>query len=177
MKNKHWYSSAWTMIGGPTFGFLLTISRDYLKDKPILTTLVSIFSAIWNFLYSLLNFDLKVWWILIAILLFVGVIYLIQRFQNEEINEPEFLKYKEDKFKSWTWTWEWNWNERNQRWMIVELQPNCPTCGTTLMENSTIYDTIYECPRGDFKTGRHGSPTEDKRNIEALIIDKIKKQK
>ena len=172
MKKRNWYSSPWTIgITTSIIGSLLI----YLFDKKILSAIADSIIGIWNFIVSLLNYDLKVWW-LIGFAIIILIIYLIHTFRTEEIPEPEFTKYKEDRLKNWRWTWDWQWSDRKKSWIIVNLHAYCPKCGATLLDNSSLFDSIYECPQGDFKTGRLDHQAEDKRHIEALIIDKTKRE-
>ena len=65
---KHWIHSGWAIgIGTTMISLLLTIVYDYSKKEPILTTIWDILLGISHFILAFLNFDLKVWWVLITV--------------------------------------------------------------------------------------------------------------
>ena len=62
MNKKQWIKSPLTIgFSVTTFGFLLTVGYDNLKEKPILSTIGNIVKYIGDFIWSILNFDLKLW--------------------------------------------------------------------------------------------------------------------
>ena len=168
-KIKWWvFSIAASVIGSFVY--------DYWKVKPILSTLVDILKEIWKVIVSILIFELRIWWLLVACILIIGIIYIIRKFQTDINSGPEFIKYKEDKFKEWKWTWDWRWNDIQKSWVIFDLQAYCPKCGKNLLYYRSILNEIYECPNCDFKTGRFDHIAENRHHIEALIIDKTNRK-
>ena len=74
---KKWIKSPWGIsIGTAIFSLLLTMGYDYSKEKPILTTVWNVLVWIWELILAILNFNLKVWWIIVAIGLFIFILYL-----------------------------------------------------------------------------------------------------
>ncbi len=171
MKKNYLYS----LIAGISTSVIGSFIYDLWKSKPFLSTLGEIVKAIWNFIALILNYEVKVWWFLMAIFILIGIIYLILKFNAEVNSIPKFTDYKEDRFKNWRWTWDWKLNKRTNKWNVTDLTPYCPKCETILLDNSTMFDSIYECPNCDFSTGRYNQPSENIRHIEALIIDKSNK--
>ena len=176
MKYKNWKKSPWTIsFGTAIFSLLLTMGYDYSKNEPILTTIGNILKAIWSFIISILNFDLKVWWLLTAIFVFIGIAYLIDKFKQEESFKPDFYSYREGKFKRWRWTWGWKWSNSQNAWTISDLTAHCPNCDTPMIEHSSIYGLSYDCPRCDFTASDRRS--DEPHRIERIILDNIDRER
>jgi hypothetical protein len=176
-KNKeHWTKSAWTIsIGTAIFSLLLTIGYDYSKEKPILTTVWAILKGIANLILTVLNFDLKVWWIIIAVGLFILILVIIDKFKKEDTFKPDFYNYREGKFKRWRWTWGWNWISRQNAWIISDMKAHCPNCDTPMIERSSFYGLSFDCPRCEFRAS--DGQCDEPHKIERIILDNIDRQK
>ena len=172
MKGKSWSQSMWTIsLGTALFTFILTAIYDYLKNKPFLTTIISVFNYIVNFIVTFLNFQIKIWMLILGIIIILVVIVLIIR--KEEI-KPDFANYVEDRFFRWKWTWKWILTGRG--WEISELTAHCPKCDTMLIQHSTYYSAItFECPRCN--TFIQESQIEEPYKIRSLIIDNIERKR
>jgi len=84
MAKKKFYKSPWVIsIGTTVFSLFLTIIYDYSKEKPVLSTIGDIFITIWKFILAVLNFHVRIWWLLIAFFVFVGFIYMYERFKKQ----------------------------------------------------------------------------------------------
>ena len=176
MNRKGILKSPWAIsIGTAIFSLLLTMGYDYSKQNPILTTVGSIIKWIWRVIVSVLNIDLKVWWILLGIVAFVFVLYLIDRFKHHETFKPDFYNYREGRFKKWKWTWSWNWNQSRSAWIINDLQAHCPNCDTPMIEQSSIYGLSYNCPRCDFYA--NDNQCDEPHKIERIILDNVDRQR
>lgn len=173
---KKWIKSPWGIsIGTALFSLLLTMGYDYSKRKPILSTIWNILVWIWDFIIIILNFNLKVWWIILAIGLYIFVIYLIDKFKKEETFKPDFYSYREGRFKRWKWTWEWKWNQLKNAWTIYNLRANCPNCDTPMIEHSSMYGLSYDCPRCDFHA--NDNQCDEPHKIERIILDNIDRKR
>lgn len=64
-----------TIIGGVLLSFLL----DWIKGINWLSTLKSFFEVIVNALMAFLNFELKVWWVLVAIVFVIVAFFVIAK--------------------------------------------------------------------------------------------------
>lgn len=121
MKDKNWIKSPWSIsIGTAIFSLLLTIGYDYSKNKPILSTIMQILKGIWNFIISVLNFNIKVWWLIVGVFVLIAIIYFVVNFKQEETVRPDFCSYREGKFKKWRWSWNWKLNYSKNAWCISE---------------------------------------------------------
>lgn len=120
---------------------------------------------------KILNFELKIWWLIIVIVLFILVIVAIDKFKNEEAFNPDFCSYKEDILKKWRWSWNWKFDNRKNAWIITEMKAHCPKCATPMIEYSNPYDLIFDCPRCEFKASNEECDVPHK--IERIILDNI----
>lgn len=149
---KEIIKSPWTIsFSTAIFSLLLTMGYDYLKQNPILTTVSAILKYLWGILMKILNIELKIWWILVAIIIFVGFKYLINKFKKGFDFKPDFYTYTEGKFKRWKWTWAWEWNTSRNGWIISNMKAHCPNCDTPMIDNSSMYGLNFDCPRCDFR--------------------------
>lgn len=175
MKKKKLIRSPWTIsIGTAIFSFLLSLGRDYTKSRPIFTTIQQILQTLLKFIISVLNFNIKVWWLIIGIIIIVAIIYLVFKFKQEE-TKPNFYNYRNGKLKSWKWSWDWEFNSYENKWHISNLTPHCPKCDTPLIDRSSTYTLMYECPRCDFEAS--DCECEEPTKIEAIIIDNIERKR
>ena len=75
---KKFLKSPWTIsVVSTLLGSVLTIIYDVFKGKKILSTLLNILRGIWNFIISVLNFELKLWWVLLGIALLILVLWIV----------------------------------------------------------------------------------------------------
>jgi len=176
MAKEKWTKAPWTIsIVTAIFSLLLTMGYDYSKSKPVWTTIWSILKWIGNFFWGILNFDLKVWWLILGTLILILVIFIISKFQKDEGFKPDFYNYREDKFKKWKWTWSWEWNNSKNSWSISNMRAHCPNCDTPLIEHSSIYSLIFDCPRCDFKAS--DNQCDNPHKIERIILDNIDRKR
>ncbi|MDR3704342.1 MAG: hypothetical protein P4L28_00350 [Paludibacteraceae bacterium] len=164
--------SPWIIsISTAIFSLFLTIGYDYFKKNPFFTTIGTIFNWAWRTLINALNFELKIWWILMAIAFFVGIIYLIKKSKGEEPVLPDFHTYREGKLKKWKWTWDWKWSTSGDGWIITDMEAHCPNCDTPMIDNSSMYGFSFDCPRCEFHAS--DSQCDEPRKIERIIHDNI----
>ena len=169
-QSKKWYYNPWILtLGGGIFSLICTIVYDSIKSKPILTTVAAFFTWFWNLIISVLTFNIQVWWILVV--LFLIVIYAYFRKPTEHIapKEPDFFRYKSDKFKYWKWSWEYR--KSGNQWSIINLEAHCPKCDTPMLNHSSAFTPSYTCPRCDFSAFNRRCDSPEK--VEAVIIDNI----
>lgn len=146
---KKFFKSPWTLGIGTTVigGVILSIILDLIKDVSILSTMKSFFVFIWNAIVSFLTFEIKVWWLLIAIAVIVAVLWVVAKCYDtkEDNNKSSFLSYTQDYLLgySWEWTWEKNWEGK---YGVENLHPVCTKCKTPLLPTSNFYNQS-KCPR------------------------------
>ncbi|TGE36283.1 hypothetical protein E4K67_20300 [Desulfosporosinus fructosivorans] len=170
MKTKTWITEEWSKgaILCSILSVLFTIGYDLIKSKPIFSTIWLVIKGVWNFIIYTLNFNLKVWWVIVGIIITIVIIYFVVNFKQEVV-KPDFLGYKVDKFKRWKWTWDYRWNKLEDTWRISNLTPHCPRCDTPLIEYSM--GLRFDCPRCDFNA--EYDECDEPHKIERLISDNI----
>ena len=168
---KSWIHSGWTIsVGTLLLGFLLTFAQDYFKDEPVFSTLWSCLKWCWNLLINILNFDIKVWWFIVGVIVLIVILYIINMFQEKEISRPDFCEYREDIFNTWKWTWSWAIRHSDHKWVINKLKVHCPKCDTPMEPRGYRFD----CPRCGFFNQVN---TPDPHNTELLILDNIRRKR
>jgi hypothetical protein len=172
---KKWLKSPLGIsIGTALFSFILSIGYDFLKSKPVFSTLWTILKAIWNVIFTFLNFELKVWWIIIGIaVLFILLLIVFRISSIKEETKSDYLNYREDNFQHWRWSWKWEWNTYKRAWVVADLKGHCPKCNTPMVEQQSILDGVqFTCPRCNF----HASGSrecDESYNVERVIHDNI----
>lgn len=121
----------------------------------------------------ILNFELKVWWVLISFILVVVFYLIVFKALKKRVPEPEFLKYNQDLFKSQKWTWTWRFNEKQKNWYVYNIRAHCPHCDTTMIPYSPGSCQAFTCPRCDFD-GNH-LQFADSSIINHLINDNLER--
>ena len=163
---KNIINSPWGVgLGTTLFSFLLTLTNDYFKKTPFLTTVGNLVKKIINFTVFILNFKVKIWIILAIIILLFLIVFIISKNSNETKPEyPSFYNYREDQLKGFKWSW--SWSKSSEGWYVNNLKLHCPKCDTP-MGRTTFFS--IECPRCDNHIER--TPSTDK--IERIIYDNI----
>jgi len=173
-KAAKWLKSPWGVsIGTALFSFLLTVGYDVLKEKPILSTIVSIIDAVRLFIIRLMNYQLRVWWVLLGLLFVVIILYIITKaFSVKDSNSqvPSFMNYTTDNISGWDWSWDWE-KGYDGKYGVVNLHPVCPKCSTPLIQERD-YSSTAKCLRCDFTENRSVPNFE---HITMLIYDNVKR--
>lgn len=152
----------------------ITFIEDYIANKPFLTTIIKVSKKIWECTIYFLNFNIKVWWILVAIALIILILFVLSKFNRQEQALPSFYSFRENTFKKWKWSWDWKWNTTAKVWNISNLKAHCPLCNTPLVQRNTYFGLGFYCPRCDYQANEYNS--EDPSNIERIIIDDIERR-
>ena len=141
---------------------------DYIKEKPLLSSLKFLFQWIWN---QIFEFEIKIWQILIVLVFIIIISFIIK---NSKVEKPKstvsFKDYVRDKIHGTEWTWNWEHNFLENKWQVSNITPICNKCGTRMkFESSYGSNLSSKCPRCDNRQ----TNLKDKEIIEALIIDNI----
>ena len=171
---KRFLKSAWTISIGSTVigGLLLTILLDVVQKISILSTLKSILEFLWKCIISFLNFEIKLWWLLVAVGLLFVVLWIIVKFYDAKgtPSHSSFLNYTQDFISGYWWEWSWkkNWDGQYE---VDGLHPICGKCKTIFLPTHNFYGQL-KCPRCH-ETTRLDSSVEDE--VLVLIYDNAKK--
>ena len=172
---KKFWKSPWTIsIGTAIFAFLLTVLRDLLQGKRILSTIGNILSAVWRAILAFLNFNLKAWWVLIGIAAIIAILWIISKLDEKgcENKKPDFTSYTEDHFRTWKWSWEWKYSSYMEKWHVDNLMAHCPKCDTPMQHDQ--FESVFQCPRCQYRTQYDGHETSPQ--VEAVIIDNLNRK-
>lgn len=166
---KKFRDSKWALALVPTFvAALLTLIVDWVKKIDIFSTLKSVVSTLWQWLLVVLNFEVKVWVILVILGTAFAILCIVAKIaDSKDVPMPAWLQYTEDYFNDWKWSWTW---ERNiyGKYQVENLAAHCPHCGTPMRHDN--YDTIFHCSRCGYESRRH---TDNRQDIMVVIYDNV----
>ena len=156
-----------TVIGGVLLSFVL----DWIKGVDWLSTLKIVITFIFNVIVAFLTFELKVWWILIAVALIVVALIIVAKIHNSK-PESSFLSYTKDSVLGYTWEWEYK-KTYEGKYTICNLHPVCSNCGMRLKQVG-VYGGQMDCLRCNASYEWDDSYLSD---AQMLIEDNIIKKK
>lgn len=173
--NTNWLKGT---TGTVFLGLVTSFIYDWIKEKPLLSTVRSIFKSIWDFIYQLLITELKIWWILAVFILIKTFQVLYKNYiKSKTPSLPENLEnYVSDSFKNWNWKWDWKWDGKKNRWRVESLWPYCKVCDIKLLDKSTLLNELVECPkcRERFTNNRD---FDDHDGVETVIYHNIENKR
>lgn len=172
---KKFLNNPWVIAIGSTVvgGVLLTFVNDWIKEIKWLSTLKAVIVFISNAVIAFLNFEIKVWWLLVAIaVLFALLLIYVKVLDAKEKNTPiPFLSYTTDSVLGYTWEWEYE-QGYDGKYSISNLHPVCSKCGMILKQGGS-YGLQMRCIRcNTTKDWKSDHLTEAR----MLIEDNIKKR-
>lgn len=165
---KKFLMNPWTVtIGG---GIVLSVVCDLIKKESVFNTIKTIVSKVGKIITIILNFNIKVWWLLlgVALIIFVLVMYT----KSLEHAEPQFLEYMQDELLGYKWRWTWQ-KDLYGKYRIDELHPICSKCETPLVENLYEYGDRYKCLR--CKEG-YNKQLPEFENVKILVHDNVRRK-
>lgn len=132
-----------TVIGGVLLSFVM----DWINKVDWLTTLKTALQFIGHAIVVFLNFEIKVWWLLVAIaILFVLLVVYVKILDTKEKSNPiPFLSYTTDSVLGYTWEWDYK-QTYDGNYSINNLHPVCSKCGMRLKQGG-LYGLDMECIR------------------------------
>jgi hypothetical protein len=158
----------WTVFSSIALGVTGNYVYDYVKDVPILGFIVRLFKSLYELITGTTNWPEKIGSALVTMLAIYGFISLIQLLLRRK--KPEFIYYKQDRFRVWIWKWDWQLIEGI--WQIVNLRAHCPACEVELVETGNLESPCIKCPSNDRFYNNYDEPKEE---IIRLIQKKVDK--
>lgn len=172
---KKFIKNPWTLGIGTTVigGVLLSFVLDWIKGVDWLSTLKVVAKFIADTIIFVLNFEIKVWWLLVAIaLIVVGLIIFVKILDIKDKTNPiPFLSYTKDSVLEYTWEWEYR-KTSNGKYTISNLHPVCSKCGMILKQGYTGYVMEMQCLRCNTSQRWEDHYRDD---AQMLIEDNIKR--
>lgn len=132
MKKEKWYNHNWVIgIGTAIVPFIVTLIIDFIKDYPLLDTFKKCINYIKSIIINTLDFNIKLWWLLIGIFL----IYLFNRWKKVIASKPNRIDdlaetYRVDVFGNNNAKWTWKYERNGLNLTVIDVQPLCPQCET-----------------------------------------------
>lgn len=174
-KLKKFLMNPWIVsTGSGLLVLIVTVAIDYFSAERIFTTFKKMLIFIWSAILTFLNFEIKVWWLLIGIAVLLLGLYIYCKYLDSKQSvpdKPEFLKYTQDTILGYKWDWHWE-KGADGNYYVDGLRPICPQCNTPLVIGRAGFGNVYTCLRCNTNTNRPLPCTED---VEMLILDNIKK--
>jgi len=156
-------------------GVIATGIYDFIKEKPILSTLWSGLKWIWNTIFEA---QFTVWQFLLFIIILLALLLFILWLTTKGVNSSSnagtanWLAYEEDTIDGTTWKWNWE-KGLSGKYEAKHLRPLCHNCGTSMQFYEGSWDTYYECPRCDERLKR----VKSKYKVESIILDNVHRGK
>lgn len=96
---KKWSKNPWVLGIGTTVigGILLSLLLDWIQGIDWLSTFKNVMRFIFNGIVSFLNFEIKVWWLFIAIAIIVVGLFVVAKISGSQLNNippPHFYNTK-----------------------------------------------------------------------------------
>ncbi len=175
-KTKSFLMNPWVVTTGSGLIILLvTIIIDVINATKIFSTIGNLFAYIWKAIIIFMNFELKVWWLLIGIILIFLILYLWAKYidyQQAMLNKPEFIEYTQDTILHYKWKWTWR-KDSYGIYYISTIYPICPYCDTPLSDSTRDDWGEYTCLRCNKRTT---TPIPNIEDVKMLISDNIRRR-
>lgn len=108
--------------GAMMMAWLGNFFYDSTKNIPVLNLFTSFFNWLYDGGIAVLNYQIKTWVILVALIGF-WLIYRWLKFVTKELPPPDYTNYRKDVFKNWIWRWDWKLTPN--AWTPINLTPYC----------------------------------------------------
>lgn len=172
---KRFTKNPWVLGIGTTVigGILLSFVLDLINGVDWLSTLKAVLKFIIDAIIAFLNFELKVWWVLVAIALLVIILIIITKFLDakENYTPKPFMSYTKDFIMGFNWEWEYR-KTYEGNYTISNLHPVCSKCGM-ILKQSGMYKQEMKCLRCNTAKKWEDHYLTD---AQLLIVDNIKKR-
>lgn len=146
---KKFIKNTWILGIGTTVigGVLLSFVMDWINKVDWLSTLKAVLHFIGNAIVSFLNFELKVWWVLVVFAILIAALLIYAKILDAKQKDApiSFLGYTKDSMLGYDWEWEYQKNY-DGKYTISNLHPVCTKCGMRLKQ-SGMYGWQMNCPR------------------------------
>ena len=108
MKSKFWNNPWVVSIVSGLLVLLITIIIDLITAEMIFSTIKNAISAVWSAILVFLNFNLKVWWVILAIVIIMFGLSIYYKLKDAKAPiPPDYLQYTKDTILGFTWKWGW----------------------------------------------------------------------
>lgn len=172
-KPEIFFASPWTRyILTTVLGISVTFILDVSKAAPHATTIKNVARIVSDIIIRILNYELKVWWLLASMAILAVVSYILIRSANKDARKLFYLYYTSDEIAGWKWEWRWQ-KQPDGGYELRDLMPICPKCDTPLVTSSTTESESYVCPRCNYDAG---PDIPNYTTVIILIYDNVKRR-
>ena len=166
----------WTVaIGSGLVLSLISVINDLINKKQVFSTISAIFTKICNIFIAILNYRIKVWWLLVGVIILILIFVLILKYldyKTVKSDIPDFTEYVQDEILEYKWRWTWEKNIYG-KYCIGNLHPICSRCNTPLVEDYHGYGGRSKCLRCN--TG-YSKTMPDFEHVKMLISDNVRRK-
>lgn len=171
-----------SLIGQVTIAVTSTIIGNFIVEKItkfnilkfLLEKLLQLLNLIWNFL----NIKIAIWIYIVISIGLVGmfIVYLMIQNKRVETAEPDFLKYREDKYKGRVkFRWEYR-KDFEGKYRMENFIPICE-CGCQLDQKRKIGNSYfgmdqYVCPKCEKQYG-NVLTYDEMQSFEKILISNV----
>jgi len=122
------------LLGSIVLGLVTSAIYDLFKSQPFLTSLGYVIETGWTGIITLFNLNLKLWWILVALIAIVLIFWFIlslEERKTKSFKKPtscldlEWRNYRKDVVDDFQYRWDYKYNA-NGSYDIVNLTAYCP---------------------------------------------------
>lgn len=164
----------WTVaIGSGLVLSLISVVNDLINKKQVFSTISTIFTKIWNMFIAILNYRIKLWWLLVGIIILILILVIFLQYWDYKTAKSDiidFTEYVQDEILEYKWRWTWRKNIYG-KYCIENLHPICSRCNTPLVEDYCGYGGKYKCLRCNMG---YSKPMPDVEHVKMLITDNVR---
>ncbi len=171
-----------SLLGQIAIGVISTLIVNIIIEKitnfNMINFLIEKLLELLSFIWELLNMKVAIWIFIVISIVIIALIIIILKIKNRNTKEkePDFLKYREDKYKNrvkFRWNYEKNYEGKYQ---LDNFIPICE-CGCQLDETNQIENIFfgtdqYVCPKCGKQYGKVLS-YEEMQSFEKILISNI----
>lgn len=88
----------WTVTigGGLIISVVISVINDFVKKEQVFNTINTILLKIYKLLLAILNYRIKVWWLLLGVIILISIFFVFVKYLDHTqtmSTKPEFLEY------------------------------------------------------------------------------------
>lgn len=165
--------NSWTVTvgGGLILSFIISVINDFVNKEQVFSTIDTILSSIYKVLLVILNYKIKMWWLLLGIIVLILILMKYLNYTYTTSIKLEFLEYTQDIILGYKWKWKWQ-KDIYGKYSIASLYPICSQCDTPLVEDLDRY-SIHKCLRCK-KEYYENMPDFD--HVKMMISDNVRRK-
>lgn len=86
----------WTVaIGSGLVLSLISVVNDLINKKQVFSTISTIFTKIWNMFIAILNYRIKLWWLLVGIIILILILVIFLQYWDYKTAKSDIIDFTE----------------------------------------------------------------------------------